>query len=139
MWRPEGSSPDKIITDFENFPRHFPSVAKSARCVSRDGNRFVAEAQTKAYFGSKTFQVRMEGQLRPPEGFTSTNTSSLGIEHEAFTMEETPGGTVIHYVNDVEIKSPFFRVFSFLIKHVALWYWERAVFAKLKQLTEKKE
>lgn len=128
----------KIMTDFENMPKYFPAVAKSAKCISRNGNDFIVEAQTKAFFGSKTFTVHMEGQLRPPEGFASTNTSSLGIEHEVFTMEEIPEGTRIHYVNEVEIKSRFFRVFSFLIKGVALWYWKRAVFDKLKRMLEKK-
>jgi len=127
-----------IITDFENVPKYFPSVAKSARLISRDGNNFVVEAQTRAFFGSKTFAVRMEGRLNPPEGFVSTNTSSMGIEHEVFTMEETPEGTKIHYVNDVEITSPFFRLFGgFLIKHIALKYWEHAVFDKLKKMLEK--
>lgn len=127
----------KIITDFENLPKYFPSVAKSARYISRDGNNFIVEAKTKAFFGSKTFTVRMEGQLQPSKGFVSKNTSSLGIEHEIFMMEGTPEGTNIHYVNDVEITNPFFRRFSFLIKHVALWYWKRAVFYKLKQNLEK--
>jgi carbon monoxide dehydrogenase subunit G len=127
-----------IITDFENVPKYFPSVAKSARFLSRDGNNFVVEAQTKAFFGSKTFTVRMEGVFNPPEGFVSTNTSSLGIEHEIFTMEETPEGTKIHYVNDVEITSPFFRLFGgFLTKHIALKYWEHAVFDKLRKMLEK--
>lgn len=128
----------KIITDFENIPKFFPSVAKSAKYVSRDGNNFIVEAKTKAFWGSKTFTVRMEGQLQPPRGFTSTNVSSLGIEHEVFTMEEIPEGTRIHYVNDVEIKSRFFRMFNFLIKNVALWYWRRAVFDKLKLMLERK-
>lgn len=128
----------KIITDFENAPKYFPRVAKSARVISRDGNKFVVEARTKAFFGSKTFSVRMEGELRPPEGFVSTNTSSLGIEHEVFTMEEIPEGTRIHYVNDVEIKSWFFRLLGgFLIKRIALKYWEHAVFDKMKQMLEK--
>jgi carbon monoxide dehydrogenase subunit G len=128
----------QIITDFENLPEYFPAVAKSARLISRDGNNFVVEVQTKAFFGSRTFHVRMEGQLRPPEGFVSTNVSSLGIEHEIFMMEEISEGTKIHYVNDVEIKSPFFRIFGgFLIKKVALRYWESVVFSKLKQMLEK--
>ena len=128
----------KIMTDFENVPKYFPSVAKFAKYISRDGNNFVVEAQTKAFLGSKTFTVRMEGQLQPLTGFISTNTSSIGIEYEVFSMEEIPGGTKIHYVNDIEIKSPFFRRFSFLIKYVALWYWERAVFSKLKKILESK-
>lgn len=128
----------KIMTDFENVPKYFPAVAKSARYISRDGNNFIVEAQTKAFLGSKTYGVRMEGQLQPPTGFMSTNISSIGIEREVFSMEEIPGGTKIHYVNDVEIKSPFFRRFSFLIKYVALWYWKWAVFSKLKKMLEEK-
>ena len=127
----------KIITDFEKLPKYFPSVAKSAKYISRDGNNFIVEAKTKTFFGSKTFSVRMEGQFQPPRGFVSKNTSSLGIEQETFVMEETPRGTNIHYVNDVELTNSFFRLFSFLIKYVALWYWERAVFYKLKRMLEK--
>ncbi len=128
----------RIITDFENVPKYFPSVAKSAQFINRDGNNFVVEAQTKAFFGSKTFAVRMEGRLNPPAGFASTNTSSLGIEREVFTMEETPEGTKIHYINDVEITSPLFRLFGgLLIKNIALKYWEHAVFDKLKKMLEK--
>lgn len=127
-----------IMTGFENAPKYFPSVAKKAKYVSKEGNKFVVEAETKAFLGSKTFKVRMEGEFRPPEGFISTNISSIGIEHEVFKMEEILDGTKIHYVNEVEITSPFFRKFSFLIKYVALWYWERAVFLKLKRMLENK-
>jgi hypothetical protein len=126
----------KIITDFENTPKYFPSVAKSARYISRQGNKFIVEAETKAFLGSKTFKVRMEGELRPGEGFISTNTSSLGVEHEVFSMKEIVGGTEIHYINDVEIKSIFFNYFRFFIKNVALWYWKRAVFEKLRKMLE---
>ncbi len=126
-----------IMTDFENLPRYFPSVAKEAKVLMRDGNRFVVEAKTKAFFGSKTFTVLMEGELQPPRGLISTNTSSLGVEKESFMMEEIPEGTRIDYVNDVEITSWFFRIFgNILIKHLALWYWERAVFRKLKTMME---
>lgn len=128
----------KIITDFENAPKNFPSVAKSAKFLSRDGDNFTVEARTKAFFGSKTYIVRMEGKFNPPVGFTSTNTSSVGIEHEVFTMEEIPEGTKIHYLNDVEITSPFFRLFGgFMIKRIALKYWEWAVIDKLKKMLEK--
>jgi hypothetical protein len=127
-----------VITDFENAPKYFPRVAKSAKCISRDGNNFIFEIETKAFWGSMTFKVRMEGQLRPPEGFLSTNTSLLGIEREGLMLCEVPEGTGVHYINDVEITSPFFRRFHFLIKEVALRYWERAVFEKLRLMFEKK-
>jgi len=127
----------KIITDFENMPKYFPAVAKSMRFLNRNGHNFEVEAHTKAFIGSKTFTVHMEGQFRPPEGFVSTNISSVCIEHEIFSMEEIPEGTKIYYVNVVEIQNPFFRMFSFLIKNVALWYWKRALIDKLKLMLEK--
>jgi carbon monoxide dehydrogenase subunit G len=127
----------RIITDFENAPKYFPSAAKSARIVSRDGNRLVVEARTKAFLGSKTFKVRMEVQLRPPEGFVSVNTSLIGVEHESFMMEVVPGGTIINYINNVEIKNFFFRFFGrILLGTFALRYWERAVIDKLRRMLE---
>lgn len=112
----------RLFTDFEKTPEHFPAVAKSFRFLSRDGDSFTAEAQTKAFFGSPKFAVRMDGRFDPPNGFTSTNVSVAGVEHEKVTFEEVPEGTRIIYVNDVEIKNPFFRMFSFLISRVALRY-----------------
>jgi carbon monoxide dehydrogenase subunit G len=127
----------RVLTDFENAPRYFPSVARSARIVQRRDNHLIVEAETKAFFGSRTFHVRMEAELRPPVGFVSVNTSSLGVEHESLMMEATAAGTRIDYVNDVEIKSPFFRLFGrILIGTVALKYWERAVIRRLKLMLE---
>jgi len=124
-----------IITDFEKLPVYFPAVAKSAKIVSRDGNRFVVEAETKAFFGSKTYKVRMEGELRPPDGFVSTNTSEICVEEESFMMDEVPEGTRIRYLNVVDIKNWFYRIFGFvLIKYVALWYWKRIVIDKFEQI-----
>jgi len=80
----------------------------------------------------------MDAELRPPEGFASVNTSPLGVEHEVFMMEEVPEGTRIRYSNEVEIKSPLFRMLGgILLGKVALKYWERAVIGKLRQMLEK--
>ena len=80
----------------------------------------------------------METTLRPTEGFTSVNTSSLGIEHETLNLETTPDGAKIIYVNDVEVRSLFFRILGrFLLKRVALRYWERAIIDKLRKMLEK--
>jgi carbon monoxide dehydrogenase subunit G len=126
-----------IITDFENTPKHFPAVAKSAHLVQRDGNNLVVDVETKAFFGSKTFKVRMEATLRPGEGFTSVNTSSLGVERESLTLETIAEGTRIVYINDVQIKSRVFRILGgLLLKRIALKYWERAVFGTLRQMLE---
>ncbi|MFH0911798.1 MAG: hypothetical protein V1918_09885 [Planctomycetota bacterium] len=75
--------------------------------------------------------------LRPNEGFASTNTSSLGVEHEVVTLEHVPEGTRLVYRNDVEVKSRLFRIFGgFLIRHAALKYWERAYLGKLREMLE---
>ncbi len=111
----------EIITDFDSFPAYFPAVVRSARVVSREGRCFVVDVETKSFFGSKSYHVRMEGELLPPHGFASTNTSSIGVECESFMMEEVPEGTRVRYVNLVEVRSRFFRLFgSLLLKHVAL-------------------
>ena len=127
----------EILTDFENAPKYFPRVAKSARVVNRDGDNLVVQVETKAFLGSGTFHVQMEAHLRPNEGFTSTNTSSVGVEHEVVTLEEVSEGTRFVYVNDVEVKSRIFRILGgFLIKTVALKYWERAYIGKLREMLE---
>ncbi|MFC1893351.1 SRPBCC family protein [Chloroflexota bacterium] len=124
-----------IITDFENMPKYFPSVAKSVRIISKEDNHLTLVAETKSF--GLTFQVSMNTELQPPEWFVSENISTLGIEQEVFKMEEVPEGTKICYINDVEIKSPFFRIFGrFLIGWWAMKYWERAVIIKLKQMLE---
>jgi ribosome-associated toxin RatA of RatAB toxin-antitoxin module len=126
-----------LITDFESAPKHFPSVAKALRIIKRDGNHLEAEAETKAFLGSKTFKVHMDVLLRPEEGFTSTNTSFQAVENEVMTLEEIPEGTRVVYDNEVEIKSRFFRILGgFLIKKVALKYWEHAVILRMKRILE---
>src|SRR3989338_3098183 len=81
-----------IVTDFENMPRNFPSMAKSARYTKRKGNEFEVELHMKAS-GDKTVLMMMKGEIKPDEGFISTNTFSLGVEREGFKLEEVPEGT----------------------------------------------
>jgi hypothetical protein len=120
------------MTDFERFPVRFPAVAKSVHIVHLEDRRFVVEARTKAFLWSKTYQVRMEGELRPPEGFVSTNTSSPGVEQESFMMDEVQEGTRVRYLNVVEVRSWLFRLFdSVLLRRVALWYWKREVIDRI--------
>jgi carbon monoxide dehydrogenase subunit G len=126
----------RVITDFENAPKYFPLVAKSARVVSRQGNDLVMAMETKSF--GMAFQVRMTTRLCPPEGFVSENASWLGIEHEVFMMEEVPEGTKINYTNDVEIKSRLFRLLGrILLGWYAVRFWERAVIDKMKKMLEK--
>lgn len=127
----------EVLTDFESAPKLFPRVAKSARVVKREGNYLEVEVETKPFLGSKTFQVHMETHLRPNEGFTSTNTSSVGVEHEVVTLEDAPEGTRFVYVNDMEVKSRIFQIFGgFLVRIVALRYWEHAYIKELKKIVE---
>jgi carbon monoxide dehydrogenase subunit G len=124
-----------VMTDFERFPVYFPAVAKSVRVVSLDEHRFVVDAETKAFLCSKTYQVRMEGELQPPEGFESTNTSSIGVEHETFMMEEVPEGTRVRYLNLVEVKSRVLRLLApLLLKQLAVWYWKRSVIDRIEDI-----
>ena len=127
----------EVLTDFQGAARHFPRVARSARIVGRDGNDLSVEVETKAFLGSRTFHVRMDAHLRPGEGFTSTNTSSLGVEHETVTLHDVPEGTLLDYLNEVEVKSAVFRIFGgFLIRVVARKYWERAYIGRLREMLE---
>jgi len=124
------------MSDFENMPKYFPAVAKSLRIISKQGNDFEIEAETKSF--GMNFKVKMKTQLRPPLGFISENTSMLGVEHESFLMEEVTEGTKINYINDVEIKNYFFRIFARpLIGLYAMRFWKHAVIDKLKEMLEK--
>ncbi|MDD5294573.1 MAG: SRPBCC family protein, partial [Patescibacteria group bacterium] len=39
----------KIITDFENMPKNFPTVAKSITITKRDGNYLEMDAEVKSF------------------------------------------------------------------------------------------
>ncbi|MHB8652021.1 MAG: SRPBCC family protein [Minisyncoccota bacterium] len=109
-----------VVTDFENMPKNFPSMAKSARYIKRDGNTFQVELHMKSS-GDKTVRMMMEGEIKPREGFVSTNTFSLGVEREVFALEEVSGGTKINYTDDLEIQNPFLRLFgAFFVKRTVL-------------------
>ena len=127
----------KIMSDFENIPRHFPKVAESLRIVSRDGNNLSIEAKAKSF--GRTIQVNMQTELRPPEGYISDNKSYIGTSgHEEFLMEEIPGGTRINYSYDIKINNPIFRLFGKpLLGWYAMRFWERAVIDKLREMLEK--
>jgi uncharacterized membrane protein len=53
-----------IMTDFENMPKYFPSVAKSLRIITKEDNRLKMLAETKSF--GRTFQVTMDTELRLP-------------------------------------------------------------------------
>lgn len=118
------------MTDFEKLPAHFPAVAKSARIVRREGNHYSIDATTRSF--GRLWSVRMEADVVPGVGFTSTNASKLGVERESFMMSDASEGTRIDYLNDVEVRMPLFRVLATpLLKWFAVWYWKRKVIDKL--------
>lgn len=126
-----------IVSDFENMPKHFPSIAESVRIVEKQGNHQKMEARVKSF--GKVFDVHMQTELLPGVGFKSTNQSSFGTSgSEEFTMEDTEGGTKIHYTYEVDIHRPLLRLVATpLIKWFAMWSWKRAFIDKLKQMLEK--
>ena len=125
----------KIMSDFENMPKHFPAVAQSLRIIKREGNNLTIEAKAKTF--GLVISVQMETQLRPPFGYVSDN--NIGTSgHEEFLMEEVPEGTKINYTYDVKLKNPIFRIFGgFLIRWYAMRFWEHAVIDKLKEILER--
>jgi carbon monoxide dehydrogenase subunit G len=127
----------EIMTDFENMTKHFPKVTQSIRIVKKEGNNLLMEAKAKTF--GKTFLVKMETQLRPPQGYISDNKSAIGTSgHEEFLMEEIPEGTKINYTYEVEINNIFLRIFAKpLIGWYAMKFWKRAVIDKLKEMLEK--
>lgn len=127
----------KIISDFENMPKYFPSVAESVRVTEKQGNRQKMDVRVKSF--GKVFNVKMQTELLPDVGFTSTNQSSFGTSgHEKFLMTDEGDGTRITYTYDIEIHSPLLRIIGTpLIKWFALWSWKHSVIDKLRKMVEK--
>lgn len=127
----------KIISDFENLPKYFPTVAESVHIIEKEGNHQKMEARVKSF--GKVFDVKMQTELLPNIGFKSTNESSFGTSgYEEFLMEDVEVGTRITYTYEIEIHRPLLRVIGTpLIKWFAMWSWKRAVIDKLRKIVEK--
>jgi carbon monoxide dehydrogenase subunit G len=125
----------EIISDFENMPKNFPTVAHSLKIVSRDNNNLIIEAVAKSF--GKLIPVTMETTLIPQKGYTSNNTNRVfkATGHEELLMEDTENGTVIKYLYEYDlskanillriIAKPLFNCFS-------MWYWKRAFIDRIK-------
>jgi carbon monoxide dehydrogenase subunit G len=126
-----------IVSDFENMPKYFPTIAESVHITEKQGNHQKMSACVKSF--GKVFDVKMQTELLPTIGFRSDNESSFGTSgHEEFLMEDTEGGTRITYVYDIEIHSPILRIIGTpLIKWFAMWSWKRAFIDKLRKIVEK--
>jgi hypothetical protein len=132
----------KIISDFENMPINFPSVAQSLKIVEKQENTLTIEAIAKS-FGS-TFPITMKTVLQPPVGFISDNINHKfnARGHEEFLMEETPDGTRINYSYEYDISNSnvLLRIVAKpLLAWFGVWFWKRAVIDKLKIMLEKSE
>ncbi len=127
----------KIISDFENMPKHFPAIAESVRIIEKQGNHQEMEARVKSF--GKVFDVQMNTELVPNIGFKSTNASSFGTSgYEELFMEDVEGGTRINYTYEVEIHKPLLRLVAIpLIKWFSMWSWKRAFIDKLRKIVEK--
>jgi carbon monoxide dehydrogenase subunit G len=127
----------KIISDFENIPEYFPTIAESVHITEKQGNHQKIDARVKSF--GKVFDVKMQTELLPNIGFKSKNESSFGTSgYEEFLMENVEGGTRINYTYEIEIHRPILRVMgTLLIKWFAMWSWKRAFIDKLRKIVEK--
>lgn len=128
----------KIMTDFENLPKHFPKVARSVKVEKRDGNHLEMEATVKSF--GRNFKVNMKTQILPGKGFISDNDSyQFGTSgHEELLLSQQPDGTLIDYTYQVSIHKPWLRVVATpLIKWYSMKAWEGAVIDELRKIVEK--
>ena len=128
----------KMITDFENFPKHFPKVAASIEVKKREENYLEMEAIARSF--GKDLPVQMKTQILPGEGFISDNNSpSFGTSgHEEMRLSKTSAGTLIDYTYQVSIHKAWLRVVATpLIRWYSMKYWEKAVIDVLKKALEK--
>jgi len=127
----------KIISDFENMPKYFPTIAESVRITKKQGNHQEMSARVKSF--GRVFDVKMQTELLPNIGFKSDNESSFGTSgHEEFFMRDVESGTKITYLYDIKIHRPLLRIIATpLIKWFAMWSWKRAFIDKLRTIVEK--
>ncbi len=127
----------RIMTDFENYPEHFPKVAESIKITKRDDDKLEMEAVVKSF--GKSFRVNMKTQILPLKGFVSDNDSyEFGTSgHEELLLSEQDGTTLIDYTYQVTIHKKWLRIIATpLIKWYSMKYWEKAVIDRLKEILE---
>lgn len=125
------------MTDFENFPKHFPKVADSIKVNKREGDYLEMEATVKS-FGRK-FKVKMNTHILPNRGFISDNDSyQFGTSgHEELILSENPEGTMIDYTYKVSIHKKWLSIVATpLIRWYSMKYWEKAVIDRLRVILE---
>lgn len=127
-----------MMTDFEQFPVHFPKVAESVRVTKREGDYLEMDATVKS-FGQR-FPVKMCTRILPQKGFISDNDSpKFGTSgHEELLLSACPEGSLITYTYRVSIHKRWLRIVATpLIRWYSMKYWEKAVIDELKKALEK--
>jgi len=127
-----------IITDFENMPKNFPTVAKSITITKRNGNYLEMDAEVKSF--GMTFPVKMKTEIISQKGFISDNESSKFGDsgHEELLLKEVAGGTKVDYSYEVDIHKKWLRVIAKpLIGWFAMKFWKKAFIDRLRGLLEK--
>ncbi|NUM25512.1 MAG: hypothetical protein HUU49_02690 [Candidatus Buchananbacteria bacterium] len=128
----------RLITDFEQFPKHFPKVAKSIQIKKQEGNYLEMDAIVGSF--GKEFPVRMKTEILSGKGFISDNDSfKFGTSgHEELLLSKHPDGTLIDYTYRVSIHKAWLRIVATpLIRWYSMKYWEKAVINELKKALEK--
>ena len=128
----------KIISDFENMPKNFPTVAESLVITKKDGNKLEIDAKAKSF--GMVFPVKMKTEIIPGKGYISDNENSkLGISgHEEFLMEEIEEGTRINYVYEVDIHNKWLRMIAGpLLGSYSMKFWKKAFIDRLKDIVKK--
>ena len=128
----------KIMTDFENLPKHFPKVADSVQINKREGDYIEMEATVKSF--GKKFKVKMNTQILPGRGFISKNDSyQFGTSgYEELLLSAHGGGTLVDYTYQVTIHKKWLRIVAApLLRWYSMKYWEKAVIDQLKKILER--
>jgi hypothetical protein len=119
-----------VISDFERLPQHFPRIARSAKVISRDGNRLVIDVEA-ASFGRffPVVRIAINAELLPSAGYhcSTFNHTFNTTGEEELLLSDVPGGTEIAYSYAVKLRHKWLRpVFSWLVRRFALRFWKRA-------------
>lgn len=128
----------KIISDFENMPKNFPTVAESLIITKRDGNKLEIDAKAKSF--GMVFPVKMKTEIIPGRGYISDNENpKFGTSgHEELLLSEHPEGTLINYTYQVIIHKRWLRIVAQpLIGRYSMKFWEKAFIDRLKEIVKK--
>lgn len=119
-----------VASDFERLPQHFPRIARSAKVISRDGNRLVVDVEA-ASFGRffPAVRVTIHAELLPEAGYrcSTYNRTFNTTGEEELLLSDAPGGTEIAYSYAVKVRHRWLRpVYAWLVRRFGLPFWKRA-------------